>query len=127
MLRKLMQLKRNLYATPKKGSQKATFLFGFLQRIIITIMLDPETFEEKIQDLIVDICKTLYHHGYREVPLGAVMRLIGIEESVAAEHDCDYFRLDGEFEEMIQEDEEIEKEIYEEMSNLVPPPGTVFH
>lgn len=90
-------------------------------------MLDPETFEEKVQDLIVDICKTLYQHGYREVPLGAIMRLIGIEESVAVEHDNDYFRLDSDFEELMQEDKEFEKEVYEEMSNLVPPPGTVFH
>jgi hypothetical protein len=90
-------------------------------------MLDPETFAEKVQDLIVDLCKTLYLHGYREVPLGAIMRLIGVEESVAVEHDNEFFHLDGDFEELIQEDEQFEKEIYEEMSNLVPPPGTVLH
>lgn len=90
-------------------------------------MLDPETFEEKVQDLIVDICKTLYQHGYREVPLGAIMRLIGVEEEVAIEHDDEFFRLDGEFEELMQEDKEFEKAMHEEMSNLVPPPGTVFH
>lgn len=90
-------------------------------------MLDPENFEENVQDLIVDLCKTLYLHGYREVPLGAIMRLIGVEETLAVEHDNEFFRLDGEFEELIQEDEEFKKEVYEEMSNLVPPPGTVFH
>jgi hypothetical protein len=55
------------------------------------------------------------------------MRLIGVEESVAVEHDNEFFHLDGDFEELIQEDEQFEKEIYEEMSNLVPPPGTVLH
>lgn len=90
-------------------------------------MLDPETFAENVQDLIVDLCKTLYQHGYREVPLGAIMRLIGVDEAVATEHDNEFFRLDGEFEELIQEDEQFEKEIQEEMSNIVPPPGTVFH
>ena len=90
-------------------------------------MLDPEKFEENVQDLIVDLCKTLYLHGYREVPLGAIMRLIGVEETVAVEHDNEFFRLDGEFAELIKEDEEFEKEMHDEMSNLVPPPGTVFH
>ena len=86
-------------------------------------MLDPETFEENMQNLIVDLCKTLYLHGYREVRLGALMRVIGIEEEIAIEHDDEFFRLDGEFEELIQEDDAFNKEFAE----LVPPPGTLFH
>lgn len=86
-------------------------------------MIDPESLEETVQDLIVDLCKTLYDHGYREVPVGAIMRLIGATQEEALKHDQEYFRLDGEFEQLINEDEEFEKE----MSNVVPPPGTVFH
>ena len=90
-------------------------------------MPELDSLEETVQNLIVDICKTLYLHGYREVPLGAIMRLIGVADSVATEHDNEFFRLDGEFEELMQEDEEFEKEMQEKMANAVPPPGTIFH
>lgn len=81
-------------------------------------MFETSSLEEKVQDLIVDLCKTLYDHGYREVPVGAIMRLIGVENEVATEHDMEYFRLDEDFEAMIEEE-------YEAMEP--PPPGTTIH
>jgi len=87
-------------------------------------MLDDPTLEEKVQDIIVDICKTLYFHGYREVPVGAMMRLIGVEDATAATHDGEYFRLDEEFEALLADDELAE---YNEMLDQSIPPGTVMH
>jgi hypothetical protein len=41
-------------------------------------MLKDKELEQVMQDLIVDICEIMYTRGYREVPIGALMRLIGV-------------------------------------------------
>jgi hypothetical protein len=87
-------------------------------------MLDTSTLEENIQDIIVDICKTLYFHGYREVPVGAIMRLIGVENTTATQHDQEYFRLDAEFEALLDADELAE---YNDLLDDSMPPGTIMH
>ena len=88
-------------------------------------MLDTSSLEEKVQDLIVDICKALYQHGFREVPVGAIMRLIGVENTTANQHDEEYFQLDKEFEALLEESEK-EAE-YQRSVHAAPPPGTTFH
>jgi hypothetical protein len=88
-------------------------------------MLDTSTLEEKVQDLIVDICKTLYQHGFREVPVGAIMRLIGVENTTANQHDEEYFQLDNDFEALLKENEKQAE--YQRSVQAVPPPGTTFH
>lgn len=88
-------------------------------------MLDTSTLEEKVQDLIVDICKALYQHGFREVPVSAIMRLIGVESATANQHDEEYFQLDKEFEDLLEASEK-EAE-YQRSVRAVPPPGTTFH
>jgi hypothetical protein len=88
-------------------------------------MLDTSTLEEKVQDLIVDICKALYQHGFREVPVGAIMRLIGVENTTANQHDEEYFQLDKEFEALLEENEKQAE--YQRAAQAVPPPGTTFH
>jgi hypothetical protein len=88
-------------------------------------MLDTSTLEEKVQDLIVDICKALYQHGFREVPVGAIMRLIGVENTTANLHDEEYFQLDKEFESLLEENEKQAE--YQKAVRAAPPPGTTFH
>lgn len=87
-------------------------------------MLDDLSLEEKVQDIIVDVCKALYFHGYREIPVGAMMRLIGVEDSTAKQHDGEYFQLDEEFEALLAE-EELEE--YNQLLDKTIPPGTVMH
>jgi hypothetical protein len=88
-------------------------------------MLDTSTLEEKVQDLIVDICKALYQHGFREVPVGAIMRLIGVENTTATQHDEEYFQLDKDFENLLQEQEIAEYE--KSLASVAPPSGTILH
>jgi hypothetical protein len=59
--------------------------------------------EQVMQDLIVDICEIMYTRGYREVPIGALMRLIGVNTEHAAKHDNELFQLDAEFEQLINQ------------------------
>jgi hypothetical protein len=94
-------------------------------------MIDPNTLEDKVQEIVVDICKALYFHGIREVPIGAIMRLIGVDESRAAAHDGECFCLDEEFEALLEEDElaqyteSMEEYLQSTLDSI--PPGTVMH
>jgi hypothetical protein len=65
-------------------------------------MKDENQLESAVHDLIVDVCEVLYQHGYRTVNIGAIMRLIGVDNKAASGHDQDLFKLDEEFEELIK-------------------------
>jgi hypothetical protein len=60
-------------------------------------MLDNDILEDTVRELIIDLCEALYHQGYREVPIGAMMRLVGVGNDSAAKHDNEYFALDEDF------------------------------
>jgi hypothetical protein len=60
-------------------------------------MSDTDQLEQTVRDLIIDICEVLYNNGYREVPIGAMMRLVGVNTESASKHDNEYFALDDEF------------------------------
>ena len=81
----------------------------------------PDPLEEALQDLIIDQCENLYKRGYRTVPIGAIMRLIGVDEVRASEHDNEIFSLDNDFELMLQAKQE------EQNIPLAPPPGATLH
>lgn len=50
-----------------------------------------------VHDLIIDICDVLYQRGYQIVPVGAIMRLVGVQEERARLHDNEWFELDESF------------------------------
>jgi hypothetical protein len=81
----------------------------------------PDQLEDAVQDLIIDLCEILYKRGYRTVPIGAIMRLIGVEEARAAEHDNEIFSLDNDFELLLQAKQE------EQNIPQAPPPGATLH
>lgn len=60
-------------------------------------MLDNDILEDTVRELIIDLCEVLYHRGYREVPIGAMMRLVGVGNESASKHDNEYFALDEDF------------------------------
>lgn len=60
-------------------------------------MLDDDKLESAIKELIIDICEVMYRRGYDTVPIGAMMRLVGVGDERAKKHDNDYFALDEEF------------------------------
>lgn len=66
-------------------------------------MMQPnKDLEQSLQDLIVDICEVMYSRGYRAVPVGAIMRLIGVSPETAAQHDHELYELNEEFEQLIK-------------------------
>ena len=65
-------------------------------------MPEPDPLEQAVQDFILDVCEVMYRRGYASAPVGAIMRLIGVPESKAREHDHTEFLLGEEFEQMIR-------------------------
>jgi hypothetical protein len=66
-------------------------------------MLDDKQLEDAVQDLIMDICEVMYRRGYDMVPVGAMMRLVGVGDEKAAAHDGEFFALDHQFETMLHD------------------------
>ena len=66
-------------------------------------MLDDDQLEHHIRELIIDICAVLYERGYEVVPVGAMMRLVGVGDDRARDHDQEYFALDRGFEELLEQ------------------------
>lgn len=65
-------------------------------------MFDTDTVADEVRELILDVCEVLHNHGYQEVSIGALMRLIGVDPSSASAHDDSGFALDETFEQILQ-------------------------
>lgn len=66
-------------------------------------MNDDSALEDQVRDVMLDVMAVLWRHGYKHVHLGALMRLMGVSETTAAEHDKELIELDEKFGEMIAE------------------------
>ena len=64
-------------------------------------MLNDDQFEDAVRDLIIDICEVMHRRGYDVVSVGAMMRLVGVTEERAQQHDQEFFALDAEFQAMV--------------------------
>lgn len=61
-------------------------------------MLDENTLEHNLHVLIVDLCRVMHGHGYETISVGAMMRLIGVGEERARQHDQEWIDLAQYFE-----------------------------
>mgnify|MGYP003344598936 FL=1 len=79
----------------------------------------PFESSEDVRTLIYDLLGLLAQHGITRVSLGGVMRMLGVPNEKAKEHDEEYFHvtLDA-VTDLRDSDEEIDEEI---------PPGTTLH
>jgi predicted transcriptional regulator len=66
-------------------------------------MLDDKQLEKAIHDLILDICELMYDRGYDQVPVDAIMRLVGVDAGKASEHTGEYFALDQDFQKLLEQ------------------------
>jgi hypothetical protein len=81
-------------------------------------MLDDQQLEYHVRELLIDICEVLYHRGYETVPVGAVMRLIGVSSERACLHDNEYYALDSEFQSILAA---------RKNKKIDPPQGVTLH
>jgi len=56
---------------------------------------DPET--EEVTQILMELMAVLWSHGRIQVSVGALMRVLGVENSNAAKHDDEYIMLDETF------------------------------
>lgn len=82
--------------------------------------LDIFNEEQAVRDLVVSICTVLYEHGINEVHVGGLMRLVGIDEETAQNHDDELMVL-TDLKHFVKEGDATN--IIEE----VMPPGTTLH
>lgn len=82
-------------------------------------MLDDQQLEYHVRELLIDICEVLYHRGYEMVPVGAVMRLVGVTSERASQHDNEYYALDNEFQSILA--------ARKNKNVNVPSPGATLH
>lgn len=85
-------------------------------------MSNENTLEDTLQDLIVDICEVMYARGYQSVPVGAIMRLIGVCPEKAAQHDQEIFQLDDDFAQLIDK-----KKPKRRGHRVAAPPNVTLH
>lgn len=63
-----------------------------------------ELFENAdVAGLVIAICATMYDNGIRVIPVGGLMRLLGVPVEKAQEHDDKAFELADDFYEQIEE------------------------
>lgn len=79
--------------------------------------MDDQELENKVRTIIIEICTVLLNHGYKKVPMGPIMRLMGVENEKAVGFDNDWVSLDEEFLSVFAN----------KIDQAPPPPGTIIH
>ena len=69
-------------------------------------MLADQELDRKVKLLMFDLMLVLYNYGLKEVNVGGMMRLLGVDAVVAAEHDAESVKLTQEFAKYVQETRE---------------------
>jgi hypothetical protein len=102
----------NPFRVPKKRLS-GRFLMAFWSVLVINTMLEPDEYlHERIQSVMLEVMGVLYGNNITLVHMGAMMRLLGVPDSKAAEHDNDMLELDETFGAMLTElNKSIPKEV----------------
>ena len=67
-------------------------------------MLEQDEFlHERIKTVMLDVMAVLYDNGIKLVHMGAMMRLLGVDDVKASEHDDELIELDEKFGAMLSQ------------------------
>jgi len=108
-----------MHLCKSRDAKQSGFWAAFLLTEITTNMSDEDQLQKRIKEIMIDIMIVLYEHGIKEAHMGAMMRLLGVDEASAANHDGESVVLDEKFGELITK-----------LNRPVPiniPSGTTFH
>ena len=70
---------------------------------------DDQTIDLKVKNLMFELMLVLYSYGITEVNVGALMRMLGVRDEVAAEHDDEAVELTDEFAKYVKETRTIKR------------------
>ena len=77
---------------------------AFWSVLVINTMLEPDEYlHERIQTVMLEVMGVLYDNNITLVHMGAMMRLLGVPDAKAAEHDNEMLELDEKFGTMLVE------------------------
>ena len=66
-------------------------------------MLEDAEIEQEVRVLMYELMMVLYQHGIREVHVGGLMRVMGVDPERAAEHDDEMVILDDKFAKYVEQ------------------------
>ena len=75
----------------------------FSVEVIINTMQEADPLYEYVRTVMMEVMAVLYANGQKTVHVGALMRLLGVPESSAAEHDDERIDIDENFDEIARE------------------------
>ena len=67
------------------------------------MLTDEQSLDQHVKALMFDLMLILYTYGIKEVNLGALMRILGVSEEKAREHDDEAVELTDEFAKYVKE------------------------
>jgi hypothetical protein len=77
---------------------------AFCSVLVINTMLEPDEYlHERIQTVMLEVMGVLYDNNITLVHMGAMMRLLGVPDAKAAQHDNEMLELDEKFGAMLQQ------------------------
>jgi hypothetical protein len=56
-------------------------------------MSDDQILGERVQALLLDLCAVLHSYGYEEISVGALMRMVGVPNDRASNHDDQVLKI----------------------------------
>ena len=79
---------------------------------------DDQDLQDRVRDIMIDLLTVCYQHNIRQVNVGAVMRIMGVNAVTASAHDSDYIEIDENFPQLLID-----------LNKTVPviPTGTTIH
>lgn len=79
---------------------------------------DDQDLQDQVRDIMIDLLTVCYQHNIRQVNVGAVMRIMGVNAVTASAHDSDYIEIDENFPQLLID-----------LNKTVPviPTGTTIH
>jgi len=79
-----------------------------------------ELLHERIKTVMLDVMAVLYDNGIKQVHMGAMMRLLGVDDVKASEHDNEMIELDEKFGAMLTL-------LNKDVAPVEVPDGATFH
>lgn len=83
--------------------------------------------EEDVREIVLAVCGVLFDFGINEIHIGGLMRLIGVEEHKAQQHDNEVMVLDEEFEDTYSAYVDSLDDRSTDTVDIKIPPGTTLH
>ena len=83
-------------------------------------MQEDDLIHERIKNIMLDVMAVLYDNGIKTVHMGAMMRLLGVADTKAAEHDSEIIELDEKFGALLSQ-------LNKKVESVEVPKGSTIH